>query len=362
MNDRTCCSFKSFSSIKLFGSLLLFLASYSATAQVSDTTFVEEDFSMYGEVEMADGGKRFATSKVLGQSPNKLISVGYDFQGGHEMTLDNFGSASMSTLQVNSVQGIRVAANFPIISKTNVLVNIGANYWESVYQIDNAQSHPLAQSLQQRSLRTTGLSATVFKPFNETNFLLIQVISDLNGDYFLPDFQPLRFARYSINAIYGWKKHDRLLYGFGLSRSYRVGEPNYLPVFMYNYTFPSRKWGIESVFPARAHIRRTFDARTMAFFGYELEGQTYRMSSLEGTAGINDPELRRSELRVRLVFERAIKDFIWLSAQGGLRYNYSFNLDDGDFFRGFFGDQPFVMENDLANSLYFNISINLVSP
>ncbi len=342
--------------------LILLTSSISAVAQESDTTFVEEDFSMYDEVELADGGKRFATSKVLGQSPNKLISLGYDFQGRHDMTLDDLGSAPMSTLQVNSVQGIRIVANFPIISKTNVLVNIGANYGESLYQIDNADDHPLSQSLQQRGLRTTGLSATVFKPFNETNFLFTQVTADLNGDYFLPDFQPLSFTRYSLSAIYGWKRHDRLLYGFGFTRSYRVGEPNYLPVFMYNYTFPSRKWGIESVFPARGHVRRTIDARTLAFFGYELEGQTYRMSSLEGVGGVLDPELRRSELRIRLVFERSIKDFIWLSVQAGVRYNWNYNLDDGDFFRGFFGDQLYIMENDLANALYFNFSINLVSP
>ena len=32
------------------------------------------------------------------------------------------------------------------------------------------------------------------------------------------------------------------------------------------------------------------------------------------------------------------------------------------FFRGFFGDQPYTMENTLTNPLFFNISLNLVSP
>ena len=40
---------------------------------------------------------------------------------------------------------------------------------------------------------------------------------------------------------------------------------------------------------------------------------------------------------------------------------WNFNLDDGDIFRGF-GDEDYLIENDLSNALYFNVSLNLVSP
>jgi hypothetical protein len=77
-------------------------------------------------------------------------------------------------------------------------------------------------------------------------------------------------------------------------------------------------------------------------------------------------EIRKSEIRVRLVYERSLKGFIWISIQGGYRINYSYNVDvlpnGKDFYRGFFGDQPFVMQNKLTNPFYFNVSINLVSP
>ncbi|MCU0367785.1 MAG: DUF6268 family outer membrane beta-barrel protein, partial [Cyclobacteriaceae bacterium] len=322
---------------------LLVVFSMNLFAQESDTTVVEEDFSMYDDAELADGAKRFATNKVLDQSPNKLISLGYDFQGAHDLNFGVWGSLPESSVRVKSVQGIRINSNFPVISRANVLLNIGVNYWETNYQIESSESHPISSSLQTRGLRTTGVTTTLFKPFNEKRFMLIQFVFDLNGDYFLPDFQSLSYTRVSPTFIYGWKKHDRLMYGFGFSRTYRVGEPNLIPVFMYNYTAPSRKWGIESVFPARANFRRTFNTRTLAFFGYELEGQTYRMSSLKGVEGIVNPELRRSELRIRMTFERSIKNFVWLSAQAGLRYPWNFNLDDGNIFRGF-GDTPYTME------------------
>jgi hypothetical protein len=58
--------------------------------------------------------------------------------------------------------------------------------------------------------------------------------------------------------------------------------------------------------------------------------------------------------------------FIWMSVQAGYRYGYSFNLDqfadDNEFFRGFFGDQPYKQENTLGGAWYVQLSINLVSP
>ncbi len=334
---------------------------FCVNAQEIDSTIVEEDFSMYGDAALAGGGKRFCTSKIFDLSPNKLISIGYDFQGQHTMSLASTGTSVAADFSVASVQGIRIGANVPVISKTNLLINVGVSYWEGNYSISNAENHTLASGLEATGLRTTGFMATIFKPLNEKNFLLLQASADLSGDYFLPDFQPLSQLRYAGTAIYGWKKHDRLMYGFGASRTYRVGEPNYIPVFLYNYTFPSRKWGIESVFPARAQVRRTFNTRTLGFFGYELEGQSYFMSALQNETDFTNPQLRRSELRIRCTFERSLKDFIWVSAQAGLRYNWSFNLDEGDIFRGF-GDEPYALENPLTNAFYFNISLNLVSP
>lgn len=110
----------------------------------------------------------------------------------------------------------------------------------------------------------------------------------------------------------------------------------------------------------------------MLFAGFELEGNSYRVGNRNTVFAdptnsvVEELEIRRSELRFRMVYERQLIGFFWLSAQAGYRVNYSYNLDnvpDGtDFFRGFFGDQPFAMENTLTNPLYFNISINLVSP
>jgi hypothetical protein len=75
-----------------------------------------------------------------------------------------------------------------------------------------------------------------------------------------------------------------------------------------------------------------------------------------------DLELRRSELRFRLIYDHAITRLLWFSVQAGLRYNWQFNVDDGDFFRSLFSDDPYVFENTIGNPLYAQISLSWVSP
>lgn len=336
-------------------------------AQVDTLTDDEEDYSMYDDLEFADGGaKNFCSNKILGLSPSKLISIGYDLQFGYDLQADTLGDALPETIPFSRTGGLRVAANVPVISRNDVIVQLGANYWESTYTAADAAviQHPLGQGLSNNGLRTTGLNSTIFKPFNETDFIVLQGSADLNGDYSFSDIMPLQYLKYSAAAMYGKRPSDKKQWALGVARTYRVGEMNYIPIFLFNYTDKANKWGTEILFPARAHVRRSFSPRQMLFAGYELEGQSYRL--MQGPFADQDLEIRRGELRFRLVYEQSVYNFIWISAQAGYRVNYSYNVDEltdgNEFFRGFFGDQPYVMENTLTNPLYFQISLNLVSP
>ncbi len=351
--------------------LILFISVFRLPllAQTDTTTQPEEDYSMYDNLQFADkAAKNFCSSKIEGLSPSKLISIGYDFQGPQTLSSDTFLGNKTYDKNFNSVHGIRVSANVPLISRNNLIVQLTGNYMESRYEkatsINNTNEF-LASSLSNFGLRTLGIGTTIFKPLNEKQFILFQGSADLNGDWQWDNIMPLNYLKYSAALLYGVRKTDRKQWGFGLSRTYRAGELNYIPVVLFNTTSVSNKWGTEILFPARVHVRRTFNSRSMAFFGYELEGQSYRLYN-NPIFSSRDLEIRRSELRVRLVYERSIKDFIWISIQGGYRINYSYNVDalpDGkDFYRGFFGEQAFVMQNKLTNPFYFNISINLVSP
>lgn len=349
--------------------LLLFVYLFSSTFLIGQVE-EEEDYSIYDNLEFVDeSAKSYANVKVNGKSPDKLISIGYDIQGAYDINAAGFSSFSQSTERVNTTHGLRLDANIPIISKNSVIIQGGLSYWNTQYEYENPDGidHPLHQTLSENGLNALELSASVYKPLNAKTFLLTRVAAGMSGDYQLRNFQNPQYNRYSVAVLWGKKPNDFKQWAIGVSRTYLAGELNYLPIFMFNWTSNNRKWGVESLLPARGDVRYNFSQRSMMFFGFDLEGTSYRIGNNdELITPFNDLEIRRSELRARLKYERQISGFIWVSAKAGYRINYSFNADraeDGqDFFRGFFGDQEYVMENSLTNPLFVNISLNLVSP
>jgi len=372
----------------LFTAAFAFYCSTESLAQVvapTDSAAAEEDYSQYDNLDFAaEGAKRFCSPKIEGLSPAKLISIGYDYQFGYSIDADSltrmFPSEGKSNLhsqkaQILRSEGVRLAANIPVISKTNLVWQMGANYWEQRYTFakPDTLTNPLLLALNENALRTAGLNTTLFKPLNDKQFLLFQGSADYSGDYTLKNLMPLQYLKYSAALIWGKRPHEKKQWGIGIARTYRVGELNYIPVVLFNYTDVANKWGSEILFPARAHVRRTINSRNMVFAGYELEGQSYRLwnDALPGSAAnLNkeDLEIRRGEIRLRLVYEFSVRNFIWMSIQAGYRINYRFDVDrlasGKEIYRafGFASKEPYVMLNELGNPFYVNVSINLVSP
>jgi hypothetical protein len=348
------------------------------TATTPKKTTEDEDFSMYDEVGFVDqSAKRYCSPKIEGLSPAKLISLGFDFQGPYKMTLDTFNNNISQGSPENGIStvtsGARFSCNIPVVSKTSLVWQMGANYWESGYNITNQTTaasgyveNPMLKSLQNNGLRTMGVNTTLFKPLNDKNFLLFQGSADMSGDYDW-NLMPAKFMKYSAALIYGKRPSEKKQWGLGLSRTYRAGELNYIPILLFNYTDAANKWGTEILFPARAHVRRTINSRNMIFAGYELEGQSYRLYRMESIRN-QDLEIRRAEIRLRLVYEFSLKDFLWMSIQAGYRINYRYDVDrlnnGEEIFRAFglLSKEPYIMKNTLTNPFYFNISLNLVSP
>jgi hypothetical protein len=356
--------------------LALLLSGIIASAQVDSNAVEEEiDFSLYENLTFADPNvKRFCSAKIFSLSPQRLVTLGWEGQLNHDMGFTSLGQYNESDdpilaeeASINLSQGVRVGANIPTISNNRIIWQLGFNYWEMNYDVDQLTSAPTADglinSITDNGLKTLDLNTTIFKPLNETDFIIFQGSATSSGNYTLENFQSLDYLRYSAALLWGKRPSDYLQWAVGVARTYRVGELNYIPIILYNYTAKNRKWGTEILFPARAHYRRNIDPRNLLLAGYELEGQSYRLNDLSPN---NSWELRRGELKLRLEYQRQIKGFIWAALQVGYRYNWSFNIDElnenQDFFRGFFGDQQYLALGDLTNPLYINFTINLVSP
>jgi hypothetical protein len=364
--------------MKKFLPLAFFMALFPTAifAQVEEED--EEDYSAYDNLEYAsEKAKTYANPKIVGLTPQRFVSIGYDAIAPYSAKFSGLGSYPVDSMptfaderQATYTDAYRINVNIPVISTNKFLWQMGANYLQTNYNFTDNTPNPavaLPGLLQQNSLRSLGLMTTIYKPLNEKQFLLFQANADMNGDYQMNKLQSLGYLRYSAAILWGKRPHDRLQWAVGISRTYRVGNMNYIPVVMYNWTSRSGKWGTEILFPARGAVRYTFNSRNMLLFGFDLEGNSYRIQQLSQTD--RSFELRRGELRFRFEYQRQLTGFFWLGLQAGVRLDYSFDADDlgpesarSDWFRGFFGTQEFAMRNQLGAAPFLSLTINFVSP
>jgi hypothetical protein len=329
-------------------------------AQTDSTDVDIEDYSMYGDETKV---KRFASQKVLNLSATKLISIGYEHHGGHTMEVATGNGAFDEYYRVRRVSQPRIFANFPIVSNDRIILNLGGQYWGSAYSVEtdkNTTSMNIpATYLDENMLHSAGVIASMFKPLNEKNYLILQANLDFNsafpGNGVSTSSEALTL---SGAAIFGWKPNERKMWGLGVSRTYRMGRPIVVPVLLWNQTF-NDKWGTEIILPAKAFVRRNLSAKSLLLAGYELEGNQYLLPGANaGQQGGGDIFLQRGEIKPRIQYERQVSNFIWLSAQAGARINGRFNFTN--VYNG--KEQNEVFRTNLGAPFYFNLSLNLVSP
>lgn len=327
-----------------------------AFAQVTDTSSVEDniDYSAFGD---AAGVKRYATQKVLNQTPNRIVSIGYEYHGSFSMPDVPLSptSGTLTNYSLKQLAGLRAQVNIPVVSTDKVIWQMGANYWRSAYRFEGNSFSPFIAKLNDNGMHTAGINTTIFKPLNEKNFLIFQASADVNGVFENLKEVNSRAVTYSGAAIYGWKKSEKNMFGVGVSRTYRAGQAIVVPIVLWNKTF-NDSWGMELLLPARGHVRYNFSTSNILQLGYELEGNQYWM----GTASTNgEVFIQRGEMKPRIQWDKRLKGFFWLSAQAGLRYNWRFDvMNEYDAKK----DSQLFFRSPLTNPFYFSISLNFVSP
>ena len=160
----------------------------------------------------------------------------------------------------------------------------------------------------------------------------------------------------SGTLIYGWKKSEKNMIGAGLARTYRAGRLLHVPVLFWNKTF-NDKWGMELLLPARGFVRYNFSTTSMLQAGFELEGNQF-LVRLPQTLSINT-YIQRGEVKPRIMWDKKISGFIWFNVQAGLRYNYRFDvMYQYDAKK----ENQRYFTSKLGNPMFFNFSLNFVSP
>ena len=341
-----------------FFSFCLVLVSLSVSAQEDSTEVF--DYSQFGD---AEGAKRYCTQKVLNQTPQKIISLGFEYQGEFSMPNVPLGAnlpAFFPPFTVKNVSALRAQVNLPVISTNKLIWQMGVNYWGSKFNINESASNAFTKTLNDNYMTTAGINSTIFKPLNEKNFLIFQASVDVNGVFEKWSDINSKAVTISGTAIYGWKTSEKNMIGTGIARTYRAGQLIHVPVLFWNKTF-NDKWGIELLLPARGYVRYNFSTSNMLQVGFELEGNQFWMNPSSGSISnaSNPVYIQRGELKPRIMWDKKLSGFIWLNAQVGMRSNWRFDVMNE--YNGRKDSQRYFNSN-LSNPMYFNISINLVSP
>lgn len=333
---------------------LFFVAiSMHGTAQQDSTeTF---DYSQFGD---AEGVKRYCTQKVLNQTPQRIVSLGFEQYGSFAMpgVPLSYMLPAFQNFTVDRLTAIRAQVNIPVVSNNKYIWQLGANYWGSKFSVTDPGTNLFAKGLNENFMTSAGINSTIFKPLNEKNFLILQASADLNGVFKSIADISSKALTFSATAIYGWKTSEKNMIGTGVARTYRAGQMIYVPVLYWNKTFNDR-WGMELLLPARGHVRYNFSTSSMLQAGFELEGNQFWMS--QSNSLNNSVYIQRGELKPRIMWDKKIHGFFWLNAQAGMRYNYRFDVmnkydSKKETYRYF--------KSELGNPLYFSISLNFVSP
>ncbi|MFN7274234.1 MAG: hypothetical protein ACK5VF_04025 [Bacteroidota bacterium] len=147
--------------INLFLTLLI---PVMLSAQQTDTAEVF-DYSKFGD---AEGVKRFCTQKVLNQTPQRIISIGYEYQGDFHMPSVPVSAMlpAMQDFHVNRVNSYRFQLNLPLVSTTKLIWQLGANFWSSRFAVEKPNTNLFANGLNNTALVSAGIITTVFKQFN----------------------------------------------------------------------------------------------------------------------------------------------------------------------------------------------------
>ncbi|MBU6158366.1 MAG: hypothetical protein KGP35_04955 [Bacteroidetes bacterium] len=331
------------------------LTSMNAHGQTDSTVPANDEFD-YSLFTDAAGVKRYATQKVINQSPSRIVSIGFEYHDRFQMNqVPQDASNTIADYTIRNMSGFRAQVNLPVISNDKFIWQVGANYWGSQFTFKQVPGSKFESRLQQNGLHSLGVQSTIFKPLDEKHWLVVQVAADVNSSFSKIAEISRQTLTLSGTAIYGWKYSDRNMFGVGLARTYRAGALLHVPVIFWNKTFNDH-YGMELLLPARGYVRRNFSTTSMLQLGYELEGNQFQLANAAANGSLF---LQRGELKPRIMWDQKIAGFIWLNLQAGLRMNWRFDVMNKAGSREI-ADRFY--ENQLTNPFFFAISLNLVSP
>jgi len=280
--------------------------------------------------------QQFANPSVLGMGPSKGIIVHYERTTPFSVAAAG-QVAGVSDYNTDAKRNGRliIKGYIPAWNRPHLKVIVGLNYDREEFKFDTRPTnYSLFDNIENKGLKSTGVQLAIIRPVDAVHWYLARVKGELSGDYTSStDIGNTNYLRASAEAFYGWKRSPRFSWGVGFQYGYTFGRLSLYPAIIYNRTF-SDHWGMEALFPARISARYNASERSLFYAGYSVDGSNYIVALRQelplgpGKQPLRSLELRETEVKFRLRWERELLSFLWLGAEGGFRYNYAFDAFD----------------------------------
>ena len=288
--------------------------------------------------------RKFANPSVLGMGPSKGLVVRYE-------RMPRFGiQSNAQVVGIGSYAGeidknarLSIKGYIPAWNRPHLKVVVGLSYEREEFRFNGPATtdYELYRNIENKGLKSIASQVVVLRPIDDVHWYLARVKGELSGDYNAStNLATSDYFRFSAEAIYGWKRSPRFSWGVGLQYGYTFGRLSLYPAVLYNRTFNNR-WGVEALFPARVTARYNVSESSIFYAGYTVDGFNYIIKLRDelarigpGGAPIVDKkplrtlELRETEVKFRLRWERELLSFLWMGAEAGYRYNYAFDAFD----------------------------------
>lgn len=267
---------------------------------------------------------------------------------------------------INHNRRLKFKFKLPVINKDHFKFAMGFRYSHEEFRFESPDEldYTFYQSLEDKPLKSIGSDFYFMFPRKNNTFFALALNLSINGDYFQKDVSFFDYLKVSAAPIFGIKKHDNLIFGFGFAYSYVFGDPSIAPVITYMHTF-NKKWGIEAMLPLEAKVRYNIGPGSFLYAGAKLRGASYHIHLDDAMLNDNSTaELRQSELKFLVSLRQEIYDFLWFSVKAGYRHNLNFNIADSNRNRSAtnFFNREYLLESNLENAFFFNVSLDIVPP
>jgi hypothetical protein len=320
--------------------------------------------SAKGTTDLQDK-QQFANPSVLGMGPSKGIILHYERTTPFSVDASSkvTGVSDYSTDAKRNGKLI-FKGYIPAWNHPHLKVIVGLNYDREEFKFrEQPTSYGLFDNIENKGLKSTGVQVAVIRPVDDVHWYLARVKGELSGDYTSStDIGSTNYFRGSLEAFYGWKRSPRFSWGVGFQYGYTFGRLSVYPAIIYNRTFNDR-WGIEALFPARVSVRYNASQRSLFYGGYSVDGFNYIVALRQelplgpGKQPLRSLELRETEVKFRLRWERELLSFLWLGTEAGYRYNYAFDAFDRTNV-----DRERIIRTKLGGAPYISLELFAVPP